>query len=170
MKLPFIFSIVCVGLIVAGSVQSAEIKINQRYTGVSHPTMLDTNDDGVYANVGSFQMVGSPGRATMEGVFESTPLAPGESPCDLQNVPVHQSYVETFNDGSMLFLVGTAGYGCLNLGTSVFWGELSGIVTGGIGRFELATGTWTVELEAFFVGQTQIAFTGTFKGTIEIPD
>ncbi|NNK99728.1 MAG: hypothetical protein HKO88_11810 [Xanthomonadales bacterium] len=170
MKLLFIVSIICAGLIAAGSVQSAEIKIDQRYTGVSHPTMLDANDDGVFANVASFHLVGNPGRATMEGVFESTSFEPGESPCDLQNVPIHQSYVQTYNDGSMLFLVGTAGYGCLNLDTSEFWGELSGIITGGIGRFESATGTWTVDVEAFSVGQTQIVFTGTLQSTVEIPD
>jgi len=109
MKLSFIFSILCAGIIVAGSVQSSEVKINQRYTGVSHKTMLDTNGDGVFAESVSFQLVGSPGRATMEGVVEATPLVPGESPCDLQNELVQQSYVVTFKDGSMLFLVTTTG-------------------------------------------------------------
>jgi hypothetical protein len=171
MKLPLIVSIVCAGLVVAGSVQSKEIKINQRYTGVSHPTMLDTNDDGIFASVGNFQLVGSPGRATMQGVFESTAFAiPGESPCDVQNEALHQSYVETFNDGSMLFMVGDTGYNCLNLDTFEIWGELSGTFTGGIGRFENATGTWTVETDITVVGDFQVVFTGTFKGTVEIPD
>ena len=115
MKLPLIVSIVCAGLVVAGSVQSKEIKINQRYTGVSHRTMVDTNGDGVFADAVNFEMVGSPGRATMVGAVESTPLTPGDSPCDLQNEPVQQSYVQTYKDGSMLFLVTTAGWACLNL-------------------------------------------------------
>ncbi len=170
MKLLLIVSIICAGLIAAGSVQSAEIKINQQYTAVSHRTMVDTNDDGVFADAVSFQMRGSPGRAIMEGVVEPTPLVPGESPCDLQNEPVQQSYVQTYNDGSMLFLVTTAGYGCLDLSTYEIWAEVSGVITGGVGRFESATGTWTAEIHGVFVGQTQIVYTGPFKGTIEIPD
>ena len=170
MKLPLIVSIVCAGLVVAGSVQSKEIKINQRYTGVSHPTMVDTNGDGVFADAVNFEMVGNPGRATMVGVTESTPLTPGDSPCDLQGEPVQQSYVQTYRDGSMLFLVTTAGFACLNLSTYELWGGISGVITGGIGRFELATGAWSAEIDTSFVGQTQIAFWGTFKGTVEIPD
>ena len=170
MKLRFIFSMMCVGLIVAGSVQSSEIKINQRYTGVSHNSMLDTNGDGVFADVVSFQMVGSPGRATMEGVVEAAPFTPGDSPCDLQGEPYQQSYIQTYNDGSMLFFVTTAGHACLNLGTYELWGEISGIITGGIGRFELATGTFTAEINGVFVGLTQIAYWGKMKGTVEIPD
>lgn len=170
MKLPFIFSMVCVGLIVAGSVQSSEIKINQRFTGVGHPTMVDTNGDGEFASASSFQVFGSPGRATIQAVGETTPLVPGVSPCDLTGEFVQESFVETFNDGSMLFFDTTIGYNCVSFVPFEIWGEFSGIITGGIGRFESATGTWTVEFEAFPVGQTQTAFTGTAKGIVEIPD
>ena len=135
--------------------------------------MVDTNGDGVFADMASFQLVGSPGRATMEGVVESS-ITFGDPPCHLQFEPVQQSYIQTYNDGSMLFFVTTpgpeGGGGCLNLLTGELWGELYGTITGGIGRFELATGTWTAELNGFLVGETQIAYTGTFKGTVEIPD
>jgi len=70
----------------------------------------------------------------------------------------------------MLFMVATAGHNCVNLGTFEIWGELSGIITGGIGRFEWASGTWTLDFEAFLVGEIQTVFTGTMVGTVEIPD
>jgi len=155
---------------VAGSVQSSEIKINQRFTGVDHPTMVDTNGDGAFATASSFEAVGSPGRATIQALAEWTPMVSGESPCDLRGEPVQESFVETFNDGSMLFFDTTSGYNCVSFAPFEIWGEFSGIITGGIGRFEGATGTWTTEFEAFPVGLTQTAFTGTMKGTVEIPD
>ena len=169
MKLPLIIIAVCAGLVVAGSVQSSEIKINQKYTAVQHPTMVDTNADGVFADVADFQLVGSPGRATMQGVIRSS-VDFGDTPCDLQFTPVQQSYIQTYNDGSMLFLMTTAGSGCLNFVTSELWGELSGIITGGIGRFESATGNWTAEINGIVVGPGHVAYWGKMKGTVEIPD
>ena len=169
MKFPLIVSIVCAGLVVAGSVQAGEVKINQRFTGVSHPTMVDTNGDEAFASSSSFQYVGSPGQATGVTVAEYTDFVPGESPCDLQSTLTQQSIVETFNDGSMLFFEATVGNICFNFGTSEIGGELSGIITGGIGRFEGATGTWLVEFEAIPVGETQFAFIGTQTGMVHTP-
>jgi len=72
MKLLLIIA-VCAGLVVAGPAQSSDIKINQRFTGVAHPTGVDTNDDGVFVGASSFELVGSPGRATLQSAGEFTP-------------------------------------------------------------------------------------------------
>ncbi len=161
---------VCICLAVAGSVLADEVKIKQRFTGVGHPTMVDTNGDGVFASASTFELVGNPGRATIQALGELGPVAPGEVPCDLQAEFVQESFVETFNDGSMLFFDTTTGFSCVSIVPFEISGELSGIITGGIGRFEWAAGTWTIEFEAIPVGQTQTAFIGTLTGTVEIPD
>ena len=169
MKFPLIVSIMCAGLVVVGSVQAGGVKINQRFTGVSHPTMVDTNDDGIFASTFSFQTVGSPGRGTIISVGEGYPPVFGENPCDVLIENFQQSFVETFNDGSMIFFETTVGNTCVNLITSEILGEISGIITGGIGRFKWATGTWSIEFEAFPVGETQTVATGTLIGVADIP-
>ena len=61
------------GLVISGSVQSSEIKINQRFTGVDNPTAIDTNGDGALATSAIFQVTGSPGRST--GTTPSTRIS-----------------------------------------------------------------------------------------------
>ena len=171
MKLP-LFIAVCAGLVLSGAAQSGEMIINQRFSGVGHPTMVDTDGDGVFAGASSFQLKGNPGKATMLALAEFTDFAfVGIPGCDLRAELVQESFVETFSDGSMLFFEATSGFNCVNLATFEIGGQLSGIITGGTGRFEGATGSWIIpEFEAFLVGQTQNALTGTFKGTIDVPD
>ena len=71
----------------------------------------------------------------------------------------------------MKFFVATSGVNCVNAATLEVETDLAGIITGGTGRFERASGTFTVVAdEVFLVGQTQNAITGNFKGTIEDPD
>ncbi|MDH3614410.1 MAG: hypothetical protein OES10_14170 [Gammaproteobacteria bacterium] len=170
MKLPIMIA-VCAGLILSGAAQAGDIKIDQRFSGVSHPTMVDTNGDEAFASTFSFQLKGSPGKATIQSVGEFTAFAPGDCPDGgLRSDLIQQSFVETFKDLSMLFFVTTTGHTCFNLSTFEIGGELSGIITGGTGRFEGATGSWTTKFEAFLVGQTVTATIGTTKGTIHVPD
>lgn len=169
MKLPLIIAVFA-GLIVSGVAQAGEIQINQRASGVSHPTMVDTNGDGIFANAITFQLNGSPGKATLLSLGEFTDFVfVGTPGCELRAELVQQSFVETYSDGSMLFFVTTSAFNCVNLATLEVGGELTATITGGTGRFEGATGSVVVEFEAFPVGQTMNAFTATAKGTIEIP-
>jgi len=168
MKLPLVIAI-CVGVILSGAAQSGEIKYNQRFTGVGYSTSIDTNDDGLFASAFTFQSKGSPGKATTQSVGEFKPMLPGAG-CDLQSELVQQSFVSTFNDGSMLFHVTTAAQTCITFLPFSFTGHLEGTITGGTGRFEGATGTWTTEFEAWAVGETVSAAIGTTKGTIIVPD
>ena len=171
MKIP-LFILVCAGLAVSGAAQAGEIIINQQFSGMAHPTMVDTNGDGAFAAATSFQLKGSPGKATMLAVPEFTDFVfVGTPGCELRAELVQESFIETFNDGSMLFFEATSGFNCVNIATFEIGGQLSGIITGGTGRFEGATGSWMVpEFEAFLVGTTQVAITGIFNGTIVVPD
>ena len=168
MKLHLVIA-VCAGLLMSGMLQAGGMNINQQFSGVTHPLMVDTNDDGIFAGVASFQVVGSPGKGTILAVAEFADFVPDGSPgCDLRADLVQESFVETLNDGSMLFFEGTAGYNCVDFATGEVNAELSGIITGGTGRFEAATGTFVIVLsEAFGVGLTQSALTGTITGTID---
>jgi len=164
---------VCAGLIVSGTAQAGEIKINQRFSGVNVTTAIDLDDDGQTAAVGSFQVKGSPGRATLVSQGEFTPLAPGGEDCPagaLQGTVFYQSFVETFADLSMLFYETRSNVTCFDPLTGEVAGHQEGIFTGGTGRFVGATGSWAIEFEAFFVGPTVGALTGTLKGTAVVPD
>ena len=170
MKLPLLITL-CAGLVMSGAALSGEIPINQTFSGVNHPTMVDTNADGQPANAGSFQITGSPGKATAVSLAEFTPLAfVGTPGCELRAELVQESFVSTFSDGSMLFFHVAAAHNCVNIATFEIGGQMSGWITGGTGRFEGATGTYEVVFEAFLVGTTQAAYTGTITGMIVMPD
>ena len=170
MKFP-ILVLVCAGLTASGLAQAGEVTLDQRFSGASHQTMVDANGDGIFASAASFQLKGSPGKATMQSMAEFTDFVfVGTSGCELRAELVQESFIETFSDGSMVFYHVEGAYICVNIATFEIGGQMSGWITGGTGRFEGATGTWIVDFEAFSVGTTQTAFTGTFKGTIQAPD
>ena len=172
MKLPVIFA-VCAGLILSGAAQAGEIQINQQFSGSNVGTALDRNDDEAGAGVATFQVKGSPGRATILSQVESTGFAPDGLNCpagELERNLVYQSFIETFNDLSMLFYVTESAFTCFNLATGELDGQIVGYFAGGTGRFAGATGSWTVVFEAFLVGETMAGFTGTITGTAEVPN
>jgi len=168
MKLPLTI-FVCAGLIMSASAQAGEMRLNHRFSGVTQQTKIDLNEDGVFADLISFQMKGSPGNATAQAQGEFHPIEPNPG-CDAQSELVYQTFVETFKDGSMLFFMTTAGQNCVNFAPLSIEGELTGIIIGGTGRFVGATGSWMVEFEAFPVGPTMSATIGNLKGTIVVPD
>lgn len=93
MKLPLIIFAVCAGLAVAGVAQAGEFNINQRFSGVGNPTMVDLNGDGRFANSSIFNLVGSPGRGTILSFVDFSPLTPSGNypdtggPCTVAPVP-----------------------------------------------------------------------------------
>ncbi len=170
MKFP-ILVLICTGLTAFGLAQADEVTLDQRFSGAGHATMVDTNGDGVFALASSFQLKGSPGKATMEAMAEFTAMSyVGTIGCELRAELVQESFIETFSDGSMIFYHVANAYICVNISTFEVGGQMSGWITGGTGRFEGATGSWLIDFESFSVGTTQVAFTGTTKGTIVVPD
>jgi hypothetical protein len=93
---------------------------------------------------------------------------------------VHASVVVTFSNNDQLFGAGasetgeTSGSMCLNISNGHFVGVADGGFTGGTGRFEGASGTFTspfsgYNLTAFSLGYGSGPIQGTFEGTIELP-
>lgn len=162
----------CIGLLMAGTVQAKSVVVNQKYSGVTHATsMEDTNGDGIYAVAVRFHLVGSPGRSTAESVGEFTDYYfTGVTGCELRSDVIWESWVQTFNDLSMLFSPVTEGFICVNLFTGEVWGEIIGDFDGGTGRFQGATGDYIIEFEGYAATPYQNAFEGTVKGLIELPD
>ena len=169
MKILLIFA-VSAGLMLSGIAQADEVKINQTFSGVAHATMVDTNGDGGFANAFSFELRGSPGRSTALSMGEFTDFSSSDCP---NGVPtshlVQQSMVQTFSDLSMLYYLSTASRTCFDPSTSEVTCEIEGVIIGGSGRFEDATGAWAVACEIFLVGETVRAATGTLKGTVIVP-
>lgn len=161
----------CTGLFASGIAQSRGVKINQQVSGVGSATMIDTNGDGIFATALTFEHRGAPGRSTSTAMVEQTAPTPGDCPDGLlTSHSVQGSYVQTFSDLSMLYSVETAGRTCFDPETFEITCEAEGLITGGTGRFEGATGSWTVACEIFIVGETVNAFTGKLKGEIDVPD
>ena len=163
------FCAACVGLMLSGTAHAGEITLKQAYSGTSHETAVDENGDGLVAYAGNMEGRGAPGRGTLTSIQEFTALAPYGTPgCDLRSTLVYQSWAETFRDGSMIFFETTEGYYCVDLATSEVGGEISGIIVGGTGRFEGATGYWSGPYRIY--GLTNFAaFTGTLNGKISVP-
>jgi hypothetical protein len=169
MKLP-LFVVVCASLILSSAAQAGEIKLNQRFSGNGLPTMVDTNGDGITAAHGNFYVRGSPGRATVDSFNEFTDFMPYFAEgCDLRAGLVAQTYVATFDDLSMLFYQATDGFLCFSLSTFLIEGEITGIISGGTGRFTGATGTWLNNFEGFSAGVGMNVFQGTITGKVEVP-
>ena len=169
MKFPLI-SLVCTSLILSAAAQAGEITLNQRYVGNGLPTMVDTDGDGVTGAHGNFYVRGAPGRANVDSFNEFTAFGfHGVPGCELRAALVAQTYVETFEDQSMLFYQATEGFLCLDLSTFIISSDIRGIISGGTGRFAGASGTWVNVGKGFSAGAQMNAFEGTIKGTIVVP-
>jgi hypothetical protein len=172
MKFYLYFALVSVLAITAfPALVLADVTINQTFSGVVNPTMVDTNGDGEFAGAASFHATGSPGRGTIQAIAEFSPMIfTGIPGCELHADLVQESFVETFKDLSMLFFEATEAENCVDLATFEISGRIAGIITGGTGRFEGATGDFSIDFEAIPVGVTQSVLIGTSTGTIVIPD
>ena len=149
---------------------SRQTRINQRFSGVSIPTMVDSNGDESFARSFTAESKGSPGRSTTVAFAEWSPLVPGDCPfgSGLRAELVEEGFVQTYGDLSQLHFVGTTGFFCLNPDTFELRGEFDAIITGGTGRFVGVTGWATTEFEIFFVGNVS-SIVGTTVGEIEFP-
>ena len=170
MKLSLIIAF-CSVFIVAGTAQADEMTIkHQTFSGASHETMVDTNGDFAFAAVMNLESKGGLGQSTSTHMTEYTAYTFSDCPDGVPTAHlVQHSYVQTFNDLSMLYGVATAGRICFDPNTSELTCEEEGIFDGGTGRFEGATGSWTVNCEIFLVGETMTALTGTLDGTVSVP-
>ena len=169
MKTPLLV-LISMGLLVSGTAQARDVKADASFSGTEHPTMIDSNWDLIYASAGVFEVQGAHGRAVTHSLTEFTEFtwygAPG---CDVRALLVSQDFVEILKDGSMVFFSADEGYACVDLATGEVNGVASGIVTGGTGKFEGATGYWDMTFKPHTLASGLNAITGSITGTIELP-
>ena len=159
-----------IGLFASGTAQARDVKADASFSGTEHPTLIDTNGDMIYASTGVFEVQGVHGRAVTHSLTEFTDfLWYGEPGCDVRAQLVSQDFVEIFKDGSMIFFSATEGYACVDLTTGDAGGGATGIVTGGTGKYEGATGYWEMTFKPYTLPSGLTAITGSIVGTIELP-
>ena len=149
------------GLIMVVAIESAqaeEMPFTASASGGSIPTEIDTNGDGVKA---SFELGGVITREDRRGHFqivsEFLPALSQLVTCPAGNLEFPllggHGFLRSGRTGSLIFLEYTSGTSCVDptTDTSSFSGE--GIITGGTGRFEGATGSF----EANSTGTTLVS-------------
>jgi hypothetical protein len=156
-------------LLLAGGAQAwgswGEIRIDSQIAGTGVFT-ADRVSDGVG------ETRGAPGRGSLRTFSQLGALGPPSAHCDgfdFEIPVVFGSGVVTFADLSQLRAVQTSGYVCGSLeGARNTVAE--GVIVGGSGRFEGATGTVTFETEGEALNpETGItAWTGTITGSARI--
>lgn len=155
---------------------AADVPIKISYTGTIVPIPVDVDDDETLASVVDAQSKGTFGASMSHIVTEWTPTgfcADGYVQFGL----IHSAAVVTFSNGDQLFGAGFGnGWMCLDLdpeGDGYFYGEAYGDLTGGTGRFEGASGSFTspftgnnMTLIEFGYGFGPIQ--GSFEGTVTL--
>lgn len=161
---------VCASLLGAGVAESREIEIKQQFSGAGTETAVDTNTDYNYAFAFTTEHRGASGRSTGIGLSEFLDFKIGDCPNNdmLTSDLVQHSIVQTFTDLSTLHMVATYGRICYDTSSGEITCDEKGNVVGGTGRFEGATGLWTLECEIFALEGVN-AVTGKVKATISIP-
>ncbi len=158
--------------------------IDERFAGSTAPTAIDTNGDGFNVAVVFFQAKGPPQKSAVVQAQTDfvllvdamgMPIIPGPNcpsfPLLVQLDLLEGSRVSTGDDLSQWTGVFTGGFVCADItGTGKFTIDLDGIVNGGSGRFENATGTFHTSLSGRAVVPpgpgNQSFFTGTTVGII----
>jgi len=161
-----------------------EVPIKINYTGTLVPIPVNLSGGPTGATMLDAQSHGSFGASMSHIVTEWVP-DPGSS-CEGDYadydyyILLHGSVVLTFSNNDQLFGAGASwtgdllGWMCLNPDNGHFVGVAEGGFTGGTGRFEGASGTFTspfsgYNLTAFVFGYGSGPIQGTIEGTVELP-
>ena len=130
----------------AAPIYAGEVPIKVSYTGTIVPIPVDLDADETLASVVDAQAKGSFGASMSHIVTEWTPVGLCHGSY-AQFALMHAAFVMTFSNGDQLFGAGFGdGWMCLDLdpaGAGHFYGEASGNFTGGTGRFEGASGSFS---------------------------
>jgi hypothetical protein len=123
-----------------------------RWAGGLQETARDFVDegDGFFGLTGLALAKGGPGSAQISLFVEpGPPVANTDCPVGFIQQPVlAANFVTTFKNLSLLSGGRGRGVGCLDLATGNLSVVVEGVITGGNGRFEGATGSWQVTAEA----------------------
>jgi len=154
---------------------AAEFPVNQKWSGTVSDMIFDSNQDGFSGNLIDADIKGSFGAGTMSALSEFMPVGNCDDDPDVIYAVFLYSYpIGTYAKGDQLWGSFSSGWMCLNLVTGKFSGFGEGFYTGGTGRFEGATGTFTVDfagtnltLSVLGIGYGPIY--GDIKGTVVVP-
>lgn len=105
---------------------------------------VDVDDEGNTQVMINLIAKGQPGTAHLDSVAVFGPVVGPHEGCSLGQLGadvISQNAVEAFSDGSLLTLLMTNGAVCTADGV-LFTAHVTGMVTGGTGRFEDASGTF----------------------------
>ena len=120
-----------------------------QYAGVGRRATAVGPDEISFTVVNRFEGTGPSGKFIQDGQTEW--VADFEVPCprtgDLSLRLIQNGAVLTYRDLSQLTIVSVDGEMCLNLWTFEFSGEIRGVIEGGSGRFEEATGSYVSRFE-----------------------
>lgn len=153
-----------------------EVPVKFTYQGSIVPIPVDVDADETLATVVDAQAKGSFGASMSHIVTEWTPIGLC-SDGYVQFALIHAAVVMTFSNGDQLFGAGPGnGWMCLDVdpaGAGFFYGEAYGLFTGGTGRFEGATGSFSspftgnnTTLTSFGYGFGPIQ--GSFEGALTL--
>jgi hypothetical protein len=145
---------VLMAMVAVGSAEAGPIRSQASGSFVAQGTPIDTNDDGRTADLfivsGSSSQLGS---LTNQTVAEWT-LGPPTTACPAGTVaqgtlvPAGSAFVTRAVNGDLLFGKFTSGTECINSVTGITSISAAGNFKGGTGRFEDATGSFTVTATA----------------------
>ncbi len=171
----FVLALTILSLVALLLVPSAQAGgFNQAVSGSFTDTAIDTNDDGMAANVFTGGTKGTGGTASYDGVFELQFAATGL--CDegeVEGVIVAYSIVRRYNNGSLMFSRLDSGHACFNPGTGQATIHVEATINGGTGMFTNASGAYTLHLNVVGLlpdaggGLAHAAFFGTATGTLD---
>lgn len=139
--------------------------VDQRISGGVF--IIDVDEDGNTTSSTNLIAKGAPGKAQVNGVIEFGPLLGFDERCPAE-LPfgsdlIRLNWAETFEDGSVLSGAASPGQAVCSDGV-VNAIPVVGIITGGTGRFEGASGAWEVDASSPL---TNNSVTGTFTADLD---
>lgn len=155
----------------AATSYAREVPVKISYTGSLVPVPVDLNADEIQATVVDAQSKGTFGASMSHIVTEWTPTGLCEGGY-VQFSLIHAAVIVTFSNGDQLFGAGPgSGWMCLDLdpaGEGYFYGEAYGDFTGGTGRFDGASGSFSSPFTGNNITITDFGYGfGPIHGSIE---
>jgi hypothetical protein len=150
---------------------AADVPVKISYTGSIVPIPVDLNTDDSHASVVDAQSKGTFGSSMSHIVTEWTPIGLCEGGY-VQFTLIHAAVIVTFSNGDQLFGAGAGnGWMCMDLdpaGDGYFYGEAYGDFTGGTGRFEGTSGSFSSPFTGNNLTLTDFGYGfGPIQGSLE---
>ncbi|HEV8358622.1 MAG TPA: hypothetical protein VGX21_05705 [Methylomirabilota bacterium] len=150
--LALILAIGLVATVVVGDVEAGPIQFRGSGSFLTQGTSIDTNGDGVTADLfivsGSSSQLGALTNQTVaEWAFGPPSTCPPGTVLEGTLVPAGSALVTRAVNGDLLFGAPTSGTNCISA-TGVASISAAGVYTGGTGRFANATGDFTIAATA----------------------